>query len=64
MDNKFVFNIVDERFYPEARLQADNALFGRFVTEELEPIPWDGNWALFRLKLSDRSGREGPVTPP
>ena len=52
MENKFLYNLVDERFYPETRLKADNELFSRFVNEELEEIPSDGGWAVFRLRAA------------
>jgi hypothetical protein len=52
MDNKFLYDLVDPEFYPVERLRADNVLFNRFVNDELEEIPWDGGWAVFRLRAA------------
>jgi hypothetical protein len=50
MTNGFLYNMIDETYYPAARLKADNEIFQRFVETELDPVPWDGGWAVFRLK--------------
>jgi hypothetical protein len=48
--NNLSFDLLDDRVYPAARLQADIELLHRFVREYLEPVPWDGAWPVFRLK--------------
>jgi hypothetical protein len=52
MENGFLYNMIDPAYYPEERLRADNELFNRFVNDELEEVPWDGGWAVFRLRAA------------
>lgn len=52
MANDFYFDLLDESIYPAERLETDKELFERFVTNELESVPWDGEWAVFRLKAA------------
>ena len=52
MTNGFVYSMIDEEFYPAERLQADKEIFDRFVSTELSEVPWDGGWAVFRLRAA------------
>jgi hypothetical protein len=52
MANEFVYNMIDEKFYPAERLAADKDLFDRFVSTELTAVPWDGAWAVFQLRAA------------
>jgi hypothetical protein len=55
MTNGFLHNLIDNEFYPAERLKADQELFERFVNNELDGIPWDGGWGVFRLKAAGES---------
>lgn len=50
MGNGYLYDMIDARDYPRERLEADHALLDRFVNDELEGVPWDGGWAVFRLR--------------
>lgn len=52
MANEFVFNLIDDPFYPAERLKADKELFDRFVNTELTEVPSEGGWAVFRLNAA------------
>lgn len=52
MANGFLYNLIDDAYYPATRMKADDELFDRFLTDELTLIPWDGGWAVFRLNAA------------
>lgn len=49
MENGFLYNLIDQVYYPVERMKADDALFDRFLSTELTPVPCDEGWAVFRL---------------
>ena len=54
--NEYLYDMIDARDYPRARLDADHALFDRFVNEELDHVDWDGPWPVFRLRAATPPG--------
>jgi hypothetical protein len=46
------FDSLDQRFYPVEKLKADNDLLDRFVNTELEEVPSEDGWAVFRLRAA------------
>jgi hypothetical protein len=57
MANGFRYDLLDERIYPAERMNADKELFDRFLNAELEAVPWDGDWPVFRLKAAPVEAR-------
>jgi len=55
MANGFLYSLIDETYYPEARLKADQELLDRFINTELTGIPWGGDWAVFTLNAAART---------
>jgi hypothetical protein len=50
MANGFLYDLIDDAYYPAEWMKADDALFDRFLSTELDAVPWDGGWAVFRLR--------------
>jgi len=49
MANGFLYNLIDDTYYPAERLAADRDLLDRFINTELTHVPWEGEWVVFRL---------------
>ena len=60
MANGYLYNVIDETYYPAERLKSDEGLFERFVSTELTEIPWDGSWPVFRLNAARGLTRGSP----
>jgi hypothetical protein len=50
--NGFLYNLVDDVYYPASQLKADTELFEKFVNEELTAVPWNGDWPVFHLNAA------------
>jgi hypothetical protein len=51
LGNTMRFDLLDDRFYPRRRLRRDRALYRAFEAGFLEPLPWAGPGAVYRLRI-------------